>query len=250
MCSASPAIETVREQSTIRSIVSPFFARYAVLASTLGMIDCSIHVDDPVLQCSIVFSTLQDVRSVLYTLMRNGHVIIRMAGMWVARREGTHSRQPIVQTYGMVFSIYTVAWQGPYLRDSCIIQSPDVSWYRGHLPSTLNILSRPHSMSTTTNFEDVVCHAEVVLTLVDIQPPFTFDIGVIPSLFFVATRCRHPKIRRTPLSLIKNASAQENLMESPTYGKKRREGYCARGRDAQSLCGASLSRPVISHLCK
>lgn len=41
---------------------------------------------------------------------------------------------------------------------------------------------------------------------------FSFDMHVIPPLYFVATKCRHPLIRRAALDLLRrNASRRENL---------------------------------------
>jgi hypothetical protein len=39
----------------------------------------------------------------------------------------------------------------------------------------------------------------------------TFDMGVLPHLYLVATRCRHPLIRRTALHLLQQGPAQEGI---------------------------------------
>jgi hypothetical protein len=59
-------------------------------------------------------------------------------------------------------------------------------------------------------FEDVVHHADIILTLSGTRPSFTFEMGVIPPLYFVATKCRDPTIRRRALSLLKKALERES----------------------------------------
>ena len=62
-----------------------------------------------------------------------------------------------------------------------------------------------------SQFQNIVQHADTILASSDTQPSFTFEAGVIPQLFFVATKCRDPTIRRRALSQIKKAPLQENL---------------------------------------
>jgi hypothetical protein len=50
----------------------------------------------------------------------------------------------------------------------------------------------------------------MIIALGDTQPSFTFEMGVIPPLYFVAAKCRDPTIRRRALSLLKKAPRRES----------------------------------------
>lgn len=53
-------------------------------------------------------------------------------------------------------------------------------------------------------FEEILIHAEAILSAnaVEVIPPFTAEMGVVPPLYFVAIKCRHPDLRRKALSLL------------------------------------------------
>jgi hypothetical protein len=67
-------------------------------------------------------------------------------------------------------------------------------------------------------FETIVDHAEIGIASTaspdGSQPPFTFEIGVIPPLFFVSIRYRHAKLRRRAVSLLQKAPNMENIWKS------------------------------------
>lgn len=44
------------------------------------------------------------------------------------------------------------------------------------------------------------------------RPVFSFDFGVIPALYFTASECRVPSIRRKALALLKLAPKKESLL--------------------------------------
>ena len=48
---------------------------------------------------------------------------------------------------------------------------------------------------------------------------FSFDMGIVPSLYFTATRCREPSIRRQALSLLSATSRQECIWNSKMLSK-------------------------------
>ena len=216
LSSTSAENETAHEGSTIRSIVAPFLARHAVLASTFGTSHWFTRVEDPVPQSNMSFSTLKDARSVLYTLMERGHASIRMAGMRVRNQEEIEDLIPLRDKLLSQFE----EWESTFTRldfkgsnmEICasshllLHHGVAVIWLSTHLSAAQSVFDQYNDQ-----FENVIHHANIVLALNDTQPPFTFEWGVIPPLFFVATKCRHPTIRRRALSLLKKAPAQENL---------------------------------------
>ncbi|OIW29600.1 hypothetical protein CONLIGDRAFT_335006 [Coniochaeta ligniaria NRRL 30616] len=47
-----------------------------------------------------------------------------------------------------------------------------------------------------------------------IKPSFSADLGIVPPLFVVATKCRDPDIRRMAISLLKSSSRREGMWDS------------------------------------
>ena len=72
----------------------------------------------------------------------------------------------------------------------------------------------------TTSFESVVDLATSVIYESDTRKDsgqitlFSFDTGLVPPLYFTATRCRDPLIRRQALSLLLSTPRQECLWSS------------------------------------
>lgn len=48
------------------------------------------------------------------------------------------------------------------------------------------------------------------------RPVFMFETRFIPQLFFVATKCRHPAIRRQAISLLRLGPEVENTWKADT----------------------------------
>lgn len=46
------------------------------------------------------------------------------------------------------------------------------------------------------------------------RPVFTFDIGAVPSLYYAASECRVPSIRRKAAALLKKAPKKESIMNA------------------------------------
>ncbi|TQN68335.1 Aspercryptin biosynthesis cluster-specific transcription regulator atnN [Colletotrichum shisoi] len=47
-----------------------------------------------------------------------------------------------------------------------------------------------------------------------IKPSFSADLGIVPPLFVVATKCRHPVIRRQAIQLLKSSARREGMWDS------------------------------------
>ena len=55
----------------------------------------------------------------------------------------------------------------------------------------------------THEFEEILRHAETYLANKGERPAFTFEVGVVPPLYLVATKCRVPSIRRKAIEMMK-----------------------------------------------
>jgi hypothetical protein len=65
----------------------------------------------------------------------------------------------------------------------------------------------------TYEFRELLHHAELFLDHeTNARPVFTFEIGAIPSMYWVASECRVPSLRRKALALLKKAPKKESFM--------------------------------------
>ncbi|KAK5114133.1 hypothetical protein LTR62_002703 [Meristemomyces frigidus] len=72
----------------------------------------------------------------------------------------------------------------------------------------------------TDHFERVLHYAEIYITSkVDERLNFTFEVGAVPSLYFTATKCRIPSIRRRALRLLARAPRKECMWGAASTGQ-------------------------------
>ena len=72
------------------------------------------------------------------------------------------------------------------------------------------------------DFQDILKHAKIILGSKDpdaSQPAarFTFEISLIPAIYFVATRCRCPVTRREAVSLLARNPPREGLWDAEQH---------------------------------
>ncbi|OAL33194.1 hypothetical protein AYO20_07511 [Fonsecaea nubica] len=67
-------------------------------------------------------------------------------------------------------------------------------------------------------FQTMVDHAGRIVTpqVDELRPVFMFETRVIPSLFAVGVKCRHPVIRRQAIALLRNGTRAENTWRADT----------------------------------
>jgi len=65
-------------------------------------------------------------------------------------------------------------------------------------------------------FQSMIEHASRATAAKKTEPApvFIFETRIVPSLFFVATKCRHPIIRRQAISLLRNGTRIENISKA------------------------------------
>lgn len=51
------------------------------------------------------------------------------------------------------------------------------------------------------------------------MPVFSLDTGIVLPLYFVATKCRYPTIRRKSIALLKSTPRQEGVLNSMLTGR-------------------------------
>jgi hypothetical protein len=119
-----------------------------------------------------------------------------------------------------------------------------LTWQSTHLSSVQTAFDNDNS-----RFENIVHHADIILahTKKNTRPSFTFEIGVITPLYFVATKCRHPTIRRRALSLLKKAPPQRARgrryprQESWRHAVNQSSNACAAHAELNAALAAALT---------
>ncbi|KAI7497612.1 hypothetical protein KC367_g5732 [Hortaea werneckii] len=72
----------------------------------------------------------------------------------------------------------------------------------------------------TYHFEQTLQHGEIYVNAKAGQPAvFTFEVGAIPPLYFVATKCRVPSLRRRALRLLARAPRKEAMWGATSTGQ-------------------------------
>ncbi|GAB1730391.1 hypothetical protein NU195Hw_g1603t1 [Hortaea werneckii] len=72
----------------------------------------------------------------------------------------------------------------------------------------------------TDHFEETLRHGENYVNVNAGQPPvFTFEVGAVPPLYFVATKCRIPSLRRRALRLLARAPRKEGMWGATSTGQ-------------------------------
>jgi hypothetical protein len=71
-------------------------------------------------------------------------------------------------------------------------------------------------------FSSLLSHAKTILDAIPKsrrKPLFSLDSGIVGPLYFVASRCRHPQIRREAIACLLSTNRQEGVWESQVVGR-------------------------------
>ncbi|KAL6245744.1 hypothetical protein RBB50_006897 [Rhinocladiella similis] len=212
-----------RLEDTIRALV-----RHEATAH--GLLD--LHVSRPKVMLDSVtgrFNSLSDAREELYAVITETQAFIfrarkikEMQGKdWKAPPDFTTQQEHLLTSLLRWHLGLTNTTGGP-----SPVSSPD----EDELTSVLLVSHGQYSiwlsvcLSTSEtafdqfnhHFESIVDHAHraITATKTNLRPAFMFETRVIPSLYFVATKCRHPQIRRRALFLLRNGPKVENLWKA------------------------------------
>lgn len=72
----------------------------------------------------------------------------------------------------------------------------------------------------THRFEQVIHHAEFYVNAKALEEPtFTFEVGAVPPLYAVASKCRIPSLRRKALQLLARAPRKECMWGATSIGQ-------------------------------
>ena len=239
-CAIIQAQETTPEGKSIDRIpesqqilvdhqVMPMFTRLSVLSALCGRPVVLKIPGESEQEDFLSFIDLRGARSSLYTLMNQGHAIIRKADSckWLAdesieleslRLERSkillqlnlwHTRfnqlQADLEMSKSLQLVHAVALLSMYFTTSSI-------WLMTCLEKAQECYDGYH-----TQFKNILEAAELIVNISEGQPQseilFTFEMGLVPPLYFTATKCRHPALRRQAVSLIQRAPGKEGMWD-------------------------------------
>jgi Fungal specific transcription factor domain len=217
--------------SAILDSVIPFFSRHAIVSATFGQppppswkIDASSFELLEHAWSSI--ETMDEAQVSLYSLMYQGNAFVRI--VWLLNRYPTPAPSLVAGQREMEAKVD--AWRVAYLKLCENMEDPKSMNCDGTLTNAYLLMY--HSVlkvwvATCTSpfqtafdayftiFEEILVHAEAILSTkqndLEANSPFAVEMGLIPPLFFVATKCREPSLRRRALSLLERSPLPRGL---------------------------------------
>ena len=217
------------QQILVDHQVMPMFTRLSVLSALCGRPVVLKIPGDSEQEDSLFFIDLRGARSSLYTLMNQGHAIIRKAdhskwledesvelhslrleqsillqqlNIWHTRFEQLQADLEMSKSLQLV---HAVALLSMYYTTSSI-------WLMTCLEKAQECYDAYHAQ-----FKNILEAAELIVNISEGQPQseilFTFEMGLVPPLYFTATKCRHPSLRRQAVSLIQRAPGKEGMWD-------------------------------------
>lgn len=220
----------------IDHIVTPFFARHAVLMATMGFPlppEWTSRAEEHVLRLSVLssISSLDEAKTELYPLLYQSNQLIRAAVLL------SHDPQKLA---GLKLEQLAVLkrlreWRDQIDKLASCENNEEVHRACSNLLMYYGVsfiwLSACTSQFETAfdeykeAFAEIVHHAETSLILsrdldsAERPPPCASEFGVVPPLYFTATKCRDPMLRRKALALIRQAPMPEGIW--PAFATER-----------------------------
>lgn len=236
-CELSSVYTSEREGNLgmILEDVSPIFTRLSILSCLFGQpveatMPATVLTERPPPELSFSFHTLSEARDALYNLMEICASVIRaaLACKW-APDDGCMTPEVLdmlqrrmlssLDNWASAFTLFTSS-SDPLTSFSDIYASTLLRLY--HLITYIWISTCPDKSETVfdlymAEFTAVIDLSESLLakgTASNALPPFTFEMGLIPPLYFTAINCRHPTLRRRAVSLLRQGSVRESLWDA------------------------------------
>lgn len=213
-------------KSALWDVVLPFFSRHTIMAATVGqplpldlrsrLVEEEILVTEP-----LRIIDLEDARGSLYTLMYHSYDLLRITVLLQAELEAAARFRPrrdrlLAKLEEWKVAVHAVAETISSLKSACEL-SMLLMYYNVTciwLATCLDPCQTAFDMHTKS-FQEILRNARTYLLLRSRESAFhvsaTSEMGIIPPLYFVVTKCRHPCIRRDALKLLQRAPQQEGL---------------------------------------
>ncbi|KAL2443712.1 hypothetical protein ABEF95_010942 [Exophiala dermatitidis] len=231
---SSSHMQSLPNSSVVGEVVTPFFSRHAVLVAMLGSPlppDWSSYVAENTgtLQRTTLLaslSTLDEPRAHLYSLTYRAHEVIRAEQL----RPTEHRIIRLQRMKQELLLQELKQWETAFVNKWSHDKRTEILWavssllvYCGVCYIWLSTCTSPLQTAFDDHmdrFATILKHAEKVLEYsVDSatgrpRPIFTSAPGLVPHLYFCATKCRDPWLRRQALGLLQRVPAGDGLWAS------------------------------------
>lgn len=225
----------------------PIFERMILLLRLFGIELPSFRSRDAILFLDYDFTSLEDARNVLYWLLSESHDLISSTryyreerwdarGGWdhVALEESMNRQKLQLNAYDAWkkgFERLCAGMRGRSIRSESEISALRITYTVAIIWTTCCFDREEHLADRhQENYEIVVKEAGKLIAYNMASDrgdvPFTFEMGLIPTLYLVALKCRDYDLRHQALALLARAPEREGLW-------KRSEAMCVVGRVIQ-----------------
>lgn len=210
----------------------PIFERMLLLLRLFGIDIPPFRSRDTILFLDYNFTTLDDARSMLYWLLAESHDLISGSSNyrtdpWETRAQWDHTAlQEAMHRQTLHLNAYD-AWKigfdricnkqrGQSIQTDTSISSLIIT-YNVAVIWTSSCFDRTEAVAERfqENYKTVIREAGKIIAYNmaadKTNIPFTFEMGLIPTLYLVALKCRDPDLRHQALSLMARAPEREGL---------------------------------------
>ena len=227
--------ESTSGPAAIGHVVAPILTRLGHLWAMTGYSQIQ-----PVLAKKVETdeSTLADARAALYPHLENCHNFLNLVEV---QRLSDHGDTGIDDSLRKQLWIIHRQVTGWYTSFAHVLNREDATSAERSTASMLRVLYsvtlirisaclHPGEMiydQYESQFEDAVRHARLAVFATafkgstdaetPLQPPFVFEAGAGASLYFIALKCRHPRIRRAAVELLRKMPSKEGLWKSTPF---------------------------------
>ena len=224
--------------STIKNVLLPMLARQTVLMASFGHMPPQSWFErfQEIAPTSITSMTsMSDVRAGLYTCLWKSMDFIHSVVVEFTSGADLKAEDPasLIRSQQKLVLQELMRWYS-YFRLFRLDRTDDFgSKERQAIAAMLMYYHVAHVWTTTCldithmqldknvdHFEAIVRYAESIIEdseraeTTGPSPTFSFEMRVIPPLFFTGLRCRHPLLRRKCINLLRRAPKQEALFEA------------------------------------
>lgn len=221
--------ESRSEQKMIDYEVVPMFTRLTVLSALCGRPAVLTAAGDRGQEAPLSFFDLRGARSSLYTVMEKGHAIVRKADFCKWLEDDNIELESLRLEHATAVHQLDL-WYTSFTQLQVDLD-PSKSSRLIHAVSLLSMYFTTTSIWLATclqkpqecydayhgQFRKIIEAAELIVNISEGQPQsemiFTFEMGLVPPLYFTASKCRHPALRRQAVSLIRRAPGKEGMWD-------------------------------------
>jgi hypothetical protein len=199
----------VRIEDTV-TIPSPSLQHYQGLCfvniRTIQMSAHQLH-NQSILQIRNISKRLHDTPAIPFTLeeLSKQACVLSCQRAWYTALQNFRDTHQLPKSDELVISVLLTQYHAINIWTVCALEARQTA-FDNHLDA----------------FKVMVRHARLVLDSLELKPTqcaarFTFEISIIPTLYFVVTRCRCPITRREAIALLARNPPREGLWDAEQH---------------------------------